>query len=59
LESFVRVRAHLATWPEHEHVLASGQIAVEALGTLRPFAPRRSVPGSRASHPSGNPTASW
>ncbi len=41
LESFVRVRAHLAASPDDEHVLASGQIAVEAIDVLRPFAPPR------------------
>ena len=39
LESLVRVRAHLAARPEDEVVLASGQIAIEAIGALRALAP--------------------
>jgi len=35
LESFVRVRRHLAARPEDERVLACGQIAVEAIEALR------------------------
>jgi hypothetical protein len=38
LESFVRVRAHLARRPEDEDVLACGQVAVDAVGQLRRFA---------------------
>jgi hypothetical protein len=34
LESFVRVRAHLTAHPDDESVMASGQIAVEAVETL-------------------------
>jgi hypothetical protein len=41
LESLVRVRAHLSTRPEDEFVLASGQVALDAIDALRPFAPRR------------------
>ncbi|MGO9838359.1 MAG: tyrosine/phenylalanine carboxypeptidase domain-containing protein [Polyangiaceae bacterium] len=37
LESFLRVRDHLAANPNDEDVLASGQIAVDAIDTLRPF----------------------
>jgi hypothetical protein len=39
LESLVRVRAHLAVHPDDEPVLASGQISIESVATLRPFAP--------------------
>jgi hypothetical protein len=39
LECFVRVRAHLASRPEDEHILESGQVAVDAVEALRPFAP--------------------
>jgi hypothetical protein len=49
LESLVRVRAHLTAWPEDEHVLASGQIALDAIDALRPFAPRRSFANGLAS----------
>jgi hypothetical protein len=35
LESFVRVRAHLAAYPEDERVMAAGQVAIEALSALR------------------------
>jgi hypothetical protein len=38
LEAFVRVRAHLAAHPEDEDVLASGQVALDAIDVLRPFA---------------------
>ena len=38
LESFVRVRAHLARRPEDEDVLACGQVAVDAVDQLRRFA---------------------
>jgi hypothetical protein len=38
LESYVRVGEHLSEHPEDEEILASGQIAVEAIETLRPFA---------------------
>ena len=38
LESFVRVRRHLAAHPDDDAVLASGQVAVDAADTLRPFA---------------------
>jgi hypothetical protein len=41
LESFVRVRAHLERHPEDEQVLECGQVAVDAVDTLRPFAPKR------------------
>lgn len=41
LESFVRVRAHLELRPEDEHVLASGQVAVDAVEVLRAYAPRQ------------------
>ncbi|HEV3189168.1 MAG TPA: tyrosine/phenylalanine carboxypeptidase domain-containing protein, partial [Polyangiaceae bacterium] len=41
LESLVRVRAHLKAWPEDEHVMASGQVALEAIDVLKPFAPSR------------------
>jgi hypothetical protein len=37
LESLVRVRRHLAAHPHDEAVLASGQVAVDAIETLRPF----------------------
>jgi hypothetical protein len=37
LESFVRVRDHLATRPEDEDVLAAGQVAVDAIAALRAF----------------------
>jgi len=45
LESFVRVRAHLAAHPDDEAVLASGQIALEAIETLRPLTPAKTVTG--------------
>ncbi|WP_394821864.1 tyrosine/phenylalanine carboxypeptidase domain-containing protein [Pendulispora albinea] len=38
LESYLRVRAHIAQTPEDEAVLASGQLALETLDTLRPYA---------------------
>jgi hypothetical protein len=43
LESMLRVRRHLAAHPEDDAVLASGQVAVSAADTLRPFiaAPHR------------------
>jgi hypothetical protein len=37
LESFVRVRGHLTLHPEDDAVLASGQVAVDAINALRPF----------------------
>jgi hypothetical protein len=40
LECFVHVRAHLASRPEDERILESGQVAVDAVEALRPFAPR-------------------
>jgi hypothetical protein len=39
LESLVRVRAHLGAHPDDEAVLATGQIALEAIDALRPLAP--------------------
>lgn len=41
LESFVRVRAHLAARPGDEPVLASGQIALDAIDALAPLLPPR------------------
>ena len=38
LETFVRVREHLLARPEDEPVLASGQVSLDAIDTLRPFA---------------------
>jgi hypothetical protein len=38
LEAFVRVRSHLDAKPEDEAVLASGQVALDAIEALRPFA---------------------
>ncbi len=38
LESLVRVRKHLEAHPDDDAVLASGQVAVDAIDTLRPFA---------------------
>jgi hypothetical protein len=38
LESLVRVRRHLAARPHDDAVLASGQVAVDAVETLRPLA---------------------
>ncbi len=37
LESLIRVRRHLASHPEDDAVLASGQVAVDAAEVLRPF----------------------
>jgi hypothetical protein len=37
LESMIRVGRHLAAHPEDDAVLASGQVAVSAADTLRPF----------------------
>jgi hypothetical protein len=37
LESLVRVRTHLESHPEDDAVLASGQVAVDAVETLRPW----------------------
>jgi hypothetical protein len=37
LESFVRVRDHLAARPEDERVLCSGQVGIDAIEVLRPF----------------------
>jgi hypothetical protein len=39
LECFVRVRAHLASRPEDERLLEAGQVAIDAVEALRPFAP--------------------
>jgi hypothetical protein len=39
LESFVRVRTHLAARPDDERVLASGQVSLDAVGALAPFVP--------------------
>ncbi|HTB75344.1 MAG TPA: tyrosine/phenylalanine carboxypeptidase domain-containing protein [Polyangiaceae bacterium] len=39
LESLVRVRRHLAAHPQDDAILSAGQIAVDAVDTLRPFAP--------------------
>jgi hypothetical protein len=39
LESLVRVRDHLAAHPEDDAVLAAGQVAVDTIDVLRPFAP--------------------
>jgi hypothetical protein len=38
LESLVRVRAHLVRYPDDEHVLSCGQVAVDCVGELRRFA---------------------
>jgi hypothetical protein len=38
LESMLRVRAHLAARPTDEAVLASGQVSLEAIAALAPFA---------------------
>jgi hypothetical protein len=40
LESFVRVQRHLEAQPDDESVLACGQIAVEAIDTLRGYVAR-------------------
>jgi hypothetical protein len=37
LTSYARVRAHLASRPDDERVLSSGQVALEAVDALRPF----------------------
>jgi hypothetical protein len=37
LESFVRVREHLASRPEDEEIMAAGQVAVDACKALRGF----------------------
>lgn len=37
LESYLRVRAHLAAAPDDEAVLASGQLALDAVDALRPW----------------------
>ncbi len=39
LESLVRVRRHLTAHPHDDAILGSGQVAVDAVETLRPFAP--------------------
>jgi hypothetical protein len=44
LESFVLVRNHLDAHPDDEEVLASGQIAVDAIDVLRPFSPGAPAP---------------
>jgi hypothetical protein len=41
LESLVRVRSHLEAHPHDDAVLASGQVAVDAVETLRPWAAPR------------------
>ena len=41
LESLVLVRSHLDAYPGDEDVLASGQIAVDAIDDLRPFSAAR------------------
>ncbi len=38
LTSYLRVRAHLERAPEDEAVLASGQVSLDALETIRPYA---------------------
>jgi hypothetical protein len=43
LESLVRVRRHLAARPHDDAVLASGQVAVDAVETLRPLLGRTLV----------------
>ena len=43
LESLVRVRRHLAAHPHDDEVLASGQVAVDAIEALRPFVTGRSA----------------
>ncbi len=44
LESLLRVRAHLSARPQDEDVMASGQVAVDAADTLRPYAPGPGAP---------------
>jgi hypothetical protein len=39
LESFVRVRAHLAARPQDEPVMAAGQVALDAIEVLAPYVP--------------------
>jgi len=39
LESFVRVRAHLAARPSDEAVMSAGQVALDAIEALAPFVP--------------------
>jgi hypothetical protein len=53
LDAFVRVRAHLAAHPDDEEVLASGQVALDAIAVLRPFtrAGEREQPVSRPVSP--------
>jgi len=48
LESLVRVRDHLEACPDDEHVLAAGQIAVDAIVALRPYVDRDPAPGAGA-----------
>jgi hypothetical protein len=43
LESLVRVRRHLTAHPLDDEVLASGQVAVDAIEALRPFVTGRSA----------------
>lgn len=43
LESLLRMRAHLERHPDDERVLECGQVAIDAVETLRPFA-RSSAP---------------
>jgi hypothetical protein len=38
LGALVRVKAHLEARPDDEHVLASGQVSLDAIEALRPFA---------------------
>ncbi len=40
LESFVRIRAHLAEHPGDERVLSAGQVSLDALGAMAPYVPR-------------------
>jgi hypothetical protein len=49
IESFLRVRAHLAAHPADETFMASGQVAVDAIGALREWTDARQddTPGSR------------
>jgi hypothetical protein len=38
IESFVRVSDHVTKFPEAERVLASGQVSIEAIAALTPYA---------------------
>ena len=55
LESLVRVRRHLEAHPHDDAILASGQVAVDAIDALRPFARVPDAPDSVDLQRDGDP----